>query len=75
MIIIYKTPTCAYCKMVAKYLDHVGVAYRFEEAEGEPYSALAEQYGWTVPLTFNDKTKEGMVGYHITNLRKLIGIA
>lgn len=72
MIIIYKTPTCAYCQMVAKYLDHVGVPYRFEKAEGEFYTTLATEYGMTVPLVYNDVTKAAMIGYNIGKLKAMI---
>ena len=61
--------------MVAKYLDHVGVPYRFEEAKGDNYVALAKQYGMTVPLVFNDETNAGIVGYNIRKLRELVGLA
>lgn len=75
MIIIYKTPTCAYCKQVAKYLDHVGVPYQFEDAQGDTYAALAKQYGMTVPLVYNTDTSDVTIGYNIGKLRKVAGIA
>lgn len=72
MITIYKTEKCAYCVMVAKYLTHIGVPYRTEMAEGDTYTKLANKYGLTVPLVYNDKTDQGMVGYNIGKLRELV---
>ncbi len=55
-----------------KYLDHIGVLYRVEEAEGDTYATLSQQYGVTVPLTYNEATKKGMVGYSIPKLREIV---
>lgn len=74
MIIIYKREQCAYCPMVMKYLDHIGVPYRVEKAEGDTYTILAAKYGVTVPLVYNDKTDQGMVGYNIGKLKELVGL-
>lgn len=74
MIVIYKTPTCAYCAMVAKYLDVQNVPYRLEAAEGDTYGALAKQYGVSVPLVFNEETKKGMIGFNIAKLKELVGL-
>ena len=74
MIVIYKREQCAYCPMVMKYLDHIGVPYRVEKAEGDTYTILSGKYGFTVPLTYNDKTDQGMVGYNIAKLRELVGV-
>lgn len=58
--------------MVMKYLDHIGVPYRVEMAEGDTYTALSALYGVTVPLTYNEDTKKGMVGYSIPKLREIV---
>ena len=71
MIFIYKREKCAYCPMVMKYLDHIGVDYRVRDAEGVTYTILAEKYGFSVPLVYNDKTDQGMVGYDIAKLKNL----
>jgi glutaredoxin len=74
MIIVYTRPNCAYCPQVKKYLSHKDVPYRVEEAEGDNYTILSEKYGYTVPLVYNDKTDQGMVGYNIGKLKELVGI-
>lgn len=58
--------------MVMKYLDHIGVPYRVEEAEGDTYATLSQEYGYSVPLTYNEDTKKGMVGYSIPKLREIV---
>lgn len=58
--------------MVMKYLDHIGVPYRVEEAEGSTYTILSKQFGYSVPLTYNEDTKKGMVGYSIPQLREIV---
>lgn len=72
MIIIYKREGCVYCPQVMKYLDHIHVPYRVEMAEGDTYTSLAGKYGYSVPLVYNDKTDQGMVGYHIAKLKELV---
>lgn len=72
MIIIYKRENCAYCPQVMRFLDHKGVPYRVEMAEGDTYTILANKYGVTVPLVYNDKTDQGMVGYNIAKLLELV---
>lgn len=57
--------------MVTKYLTHLNVPYRVEMAEGDNYTKLAARYGVTVPLVYNDKTDQGMVGYNIAKLKEL----
>ena len=74
MIVIYKRENCAYCPMVMKYLDHIGVPYRVEMAEGDDYTILSGKYGYSVPLIYNDKTDQGMVGYNIGKLKELVGL-
>lgn len=60
--------------MVMKYLDHLAVPYRVEEAEGDTYTSLANTYGLTVPLVYNDENKKGMVGYSIPGIRRLLDL-
>lgn len=74
MIIIYKRENCAYCPQVMRYLDHIDVPYSVEMAEGDNYTILSQKYGYTVPLVYNDKTDQGMVGYNIAKLRELVGV-
>lgn len=75
MIFIYKRPNCAYCPMVIRYLSHIGVPYRVKEAEGDMYINLSQKFGYSVPLVYNDKTDQGMVGYDIARLKKLAEFA
>ena len=74
MIIIYTRENCAYCPQVMKYLKNKGVPYRKEEAEGEQYTILSQQYGYTVPLVYNDESNDGMVGYNIQKLKEIAQI-
>lgn len=74
MILIYKTPTCAYCKQVAKYLDHVGVKYEFRDIDTPDYVDVSHKFGFTVPLVLNTETLDGMVGYNIPRLREIVGL-
>lgn len=75
MIKIFKTPTCAYCRQVCQFLDRKGVAYDLEEAEGVQYYQLADKFGMTVPLIYNDETEAGMVGYDIPRIMRVVGLA
>lgn len=72
MIHVYTRPSCAYCPMVKKYLDSKGVQYEVHEAEGAEYQALADRYGFTVPLVYNGT--DGMVGFNIARLKALAGL-
>lgn len=40
-VIIYSTPTCAFCKTEKQYLDHLGVSYIVKDVE-EDASAMEE---------------------------------
>jgi len=40
-VIIYSTPTCAFCKTEKQYLDHLGVPYIVKDVE-EDAGAMAE---------------------------------
>lgn len=71
MILIYSTPTCAFCVQVKKYLDKVGVAWEERDALTDPnYPDLANRFGMTVPLVYNGI--DGMVGWNITRLKELL---
>ena len=75
MIIIYKTPTCAYCKQVCQFLDWKKISYELREAVGDEYSKLLERFGMTVPLIYNTETDNGMVGYDISKILYIVGLA
>lgn len=71
MILLFKRPGCVYCPQVMKYYDHIGVKYEVFEAEGPDYEKLSQQFGFSVPLIFNDENGEGMTGYNIPRLREI----
>lgn len=74
MIKLFKRPGCVYCPQVMKYYDHIGVAYEVLEAEGPEYEQLSKQFGFSVPLIYNDHTGLGMTGYNIQRLREIAGV-
>jgi glutaredoxin len=53
-VIIYSTPTCAFCKTEKQYLEHLGVSYVVKDVE-EDKAALDELVeksgGASVPVT------------------------
>jgi glutaredoxin len=74
LIHIFKTDTCAYCPMVIKYLAKLNVPFEVHQAQGDNYGILADQFGVTVPLIYNDKTETGMVGLDYGRLKVLAGV-
>lgn len=71
MVQIYTTPTCAYCKLVEKYLNRKGIPFETREAsEATEYPSLAQKFGFTVPLIINGD--KGMVGFDIVKLNALV---
>ena len=64
-VIIYSTPTCAFCKTEKQYLDHLGVAFTVKDVE-EDAAALdelvAKSGGASVPVT--DIAGEVIVGFN-----------
>ena len=74
MITVFKRPNCAYCPMVVKYLTHINVEFHVREAEGEFYNNLAQKFGVSVPLVYNQETGDGMTGYNIARLKEIAGV-
>lgn len=69
MILIFSTPTCAYCKQVKQFLDRKQIKWEERDAFTDPeYPALLERYGMTVPLVYNTVTDKGTIGYDISRL-------
>ena len=70
-LIIYSTPTCAYCKQTKIYLDKKNVPYEERSALTAPeYPELANKYGFSVPLVYNGST--GFVGWQLDKLNAMI---
>lgn len=55
-VTIYSTPSCAFCKTLKQYLDHMGVSYANKDVEQDPAAMqeLKDKLGGTfsgVPVT------------------------
>lgn len=73
MVYVYTRENCAYCPQVKKYLSYKQIPYEERRAEGKKYHELADTYGVTVPLVYNDTNNRGMVGFNIMQLKYVIG--
>lgn len=74
MIKLFKRPGCVYCPQVMRLYDHWKVPYQVLEAEGADYEKLSQQFGFSVPLVFNEETGKGFCGYNIAMLKELAGV-
>lgn len=75
MIRIFKTPTCVYCKMVAKLFDAKGVKYEFVDVSEDPKlrQEVIEKSGvMAVPVTVKGDWEEFVVGWQPARLLALI---
>lgn len=73
MLLIFSRPNCAFCSQTKKYLDSLGVKWEERSAlDHQDYPALANLFGFTVPLIFNPEKNDGMVGWNIRRLKELI---
>lgn len=75
MITIYKTPTCAYCPMVAKLFDMKGAKYNFVDVSENPelrQEVITKSGAYTVPITVRGDWEEFVVGW---NPGKLLALA
>lgn len=72
MIKIYSRKGCAYCPLVAKYLDILGAEYSVVEAEGDEYRTLANEHGVNVPLTVNTETGKAFMGWNPAKIKELV---
>jgi glutaredoxin len=73
-ITIFSTNTCAYCKMVKKWLDAKGHAYQEVNLDEHPErqaEALSLSGALTVPITVvtkQDESREVIVGFNLAKL-------
>lgn len=73
-ITIFSTNTCAYCKMVKKWLDAKGYAYQEVNLDEHPErqaEALSLSGALTVPITVvtkTDESREVIVGFNLAKL-------
>lgn len=78
-ITIYTTNTCAYCKMVKKFLAAKGHQYQEVNLDDEParqQEALEMSGALTVPVTVvtkQDDSKQVVVGYNLAQLAPALG--
>lgn len=77
-ITIFTTNTCAYCKMVEKYLVAKGIGYDEVNLDDHPdrqAEAMNLSGTMTVPVTVvtkHDETKEVIIGYNLARLAPAI---
>lgn len=77
-ITVYTTNTCAYCKMVKKWLDLKGVSYEVVNLDEQPEmqkEIYAKSGALTVPVTLiqnDDNTEEVVIGYNLSRLASVI---
>lgn len=74
-VIVYSTPTCAFCKTEKQYLEHLGVAFNSKDIELEPESMEELQQkldgNFTgVPVT--DINGEIVVGFNRPKIDELL---
>lgn len=73
-ITIFSTNTCAYCKMVKKWLDAKGHSYQEVNLDEHPErqaEALSLSGALTVPITVvtkQDDSREVIVGFNLAKL-------
>lgn len=75
MITIYKTPTCAYCPMVAKLFDMKGVKYELVDVSENPklrQEVIEKSGAMTVPITVKGDWEDFVIGW---NPAKLLSLA
>ena len=75
MITIYKTPTCSYCKAVAKLFDMKGVKYNFVDVSENPelrQEVITKSGAMTVPITVLNDWEDFAIGF---NPGKLLALA
>ena len=74
MITIYKTPTCAYCPMVAKLFDMKGVKYNFVDVSENPelrQEVITKSGAMSVPVTVLNDWEDFTVGFQAGKLLAL----
>lgn len=75
MIRIYKTPTCAYCKMVAKLFDMKGVEYELIDVSENPQlrqEVITKSGAMTVPVTVKGDWEQFVIGFNASKLLALV---
>ena len=74
MITIYKTPTCVYCKSVAKLFDMKGVKYELVDVSENPelrQEVITKSGAQTVPITVVGDWEKFVVGWQPAKLLSL----
>ena len=76
MIKIYKTPTCVYCRMVAKLYDAKGIKYELVDVSEDMklrQEVIEKSGAMTVPVTVKGDWEDFVVGWNQVKLLNLIG--
>jgi len=72
-VILYTTPTCAFCSVVKKFLDDKGVEYQEIDVSKneEELKKMQEKTGqMSVPVVLIDE--EAVVGFNKKKIKKLL---
>lgn len=75
MITIYKTPTCVYCKSVAKLFDMRGVEYKLVDVSEDlklRQEVIEKSGAMTVPVVVKGDWEDFVVGWQPAKLLALI---
>lgn len=75
MIRIFKTPTCVYCKMVAKLYDAKGIKYELVDVSEDQklrQEVIEKSGAMTVPVTVKGDWEDFVIGW---NPGKLLSLA
>lgn len=75
MITIYKTPTCVYCKMVAKLLETKGVEYQLVDVSEDPklrQEVIEKSGAMSVPITVKGDWEDFVIGWNPSRLMSMV---
>lgn len=75
MIRIFKTPSCVYCKMVAKLYDAKGIKYELVDVSEDQklrQEVIEKSGAMTVPVTVKGDWEDFVIGW---NPGKLLSLA
>lgn len=74
-VIIYSTPTCAFCKTEKQYLEHLGVAYTNKDVEGDSAAMdelMAKMGGQMTGVPVTDIAGGIVVGFNRPRIDELL---
>lgn len=75
IVIVYSTPTCAWCNKLKDFLNEQGVAYVDKDVSSDPEAAkelISKSGQLGVPVV--DVNGNILVGFNKNKLKKLLGL-